>query len=86
MAERAIAFLRGGDYFGEMALFDGLRRSAGVRAKTAVTCLVFTRWDFLAELRHAPDVAVQLLIATMRRLRETTAELAAARGESAPLD
>ena len=82
----AVATLGRGDYFGEMALFEGQRRSAGVRAKTAVTCLVFTRWDFLAELRHTPEVTVQLLIATMRRLRETTAALAAARGDSRPLD
>ena len=46
----------------------------------------FTRWDFLAELRHTPEVTVQLLIATMRRLRETTADLATARGDSRPLD
>ena len=81
-----VATLGNGDYFGEMALFENQRRNASVRATTAVTCLVFTRWDFLAELRHAPEVAVQLLIATMRRLRETTAELAASHGENAALD
>ena len=82
--ETVVAALGSGDYFGELALFENERRSASVRAKTAVTCLVFTRWDFLAELRHTPDLAVQMLIATMRRLRATTGELAAARGEDGP--
>ncbi len=82
--ETVVASLGSGDYFGEMALFENERRNASVRARTAVTCLVFSRWDFLAELRHSPELAVQMLISTMRRLRATTSELAAARGESAP--
>ncbi len=66
--------LRPGDYFGEMALLDGERRSATVRAKTPVRCIVLTRWDFLAEVRSNPDLAVGLLETLSRRLR--TAEAA----------
>ena len=80
-----VAALGNGDYFGEMALFESRWRNATVRAKTAITCLVFVRWGVLAELLHQPEVTLQLLISTMRRLRETTAELAAARGQQTPL-
>ena len=50
-----VADLVPGTYFGELALFEDVPRNATVRAKTDVTCLVFRRWDFLAELRHGAD-------------------------------
>jgi CRP-like cAMP-binding protein len=72
-----VADLVPGTYFGELALFEDVPRNATVRAKTDVTCLVFRRWDFLAELRHEPTMALQMLGTTIRRLRETTEQLAA---------
>jgi CRP-like cAMP-binding protein len=33
-------------------------------------CLVLSRWDFLAELRSNPYIAVQMLPILSRRLRE----------------
>ena len=75
-----LADLVPGTYFGELALFEDVPRNATVRAKTDVTCLVFRRWDFLAELRHEPTMALQMLGTTIRRLRQTTDQLAAAQG------
>ena len=40
--------LGAGDFFGEMALFEGYPRSATVRALDDTECLVMTRWDFSA--------------------------------------
>ena len=76
-----VAELGPGTYFGDLALFEDVPRTATVSAKTATTCLAFTRWDFLAELRSEPTMALQMLTTTMRRLRETTEELAALKGE-----
>jgi len=45
-----LATLGKGDYFGEMAMLDGRPRVASVRAVETTTCLVMTRWDFLAEV------------------------------------
>jgi len=67
---RVISTLGAGDFFGEMALLDGYRRSASVRAVEDTKCLVLSRWDFLAELRTAPSIAVQMLPILSRRLRE----------------
>jgi CRP-like cAMP-binding protein len=50
-----------GDFFGEMALLTDALRSASVIARTPVTCLVLTRWDFLGILREDADMAVKIL-------------------------
>jgi CRP-like cAMP-binding protein len=65
-----------GDFFGEMALLDGYLRSATVRAVEDSECLVLSRWDFMAELRSSPYIAVQMLPVLSRRLRESEAQLA----------
>lgn len=56
-----LATLGKGGSFGEMAMLDGRPRVASVRATQPTTCLVMTRWDFLAEVRSNPDIAVELL-------------------------
>ena len=63
-----------GDFFGEMALLDGYLRSASVRALEDTECLVLSRWDFLAELRSTPSIAVQMLPILSRRLREVESQ------------
>jgi CRP/FNR family cyclic AMP-dependent transcriptional regulator len=64
------------DFFGEMALLDGYLRSASVRALEDTECLVLSRWDFMAELRSSPYIAVQMLPVLSRRLRDAEAKLA----------
>lgn len=58
-----------GDYFGDMALLDGHPRSATVRATATTTCLVMSRWDFMAEVRQNPDIALELLAEMSQRVR-----------------
>jgi len=59
-----------GQCFGEMALLDGMPRTATVRALEDTECLVLSRWDFVAELRTNPHIAVGMLPILSRRLRE----------------
>lgn len=63
--------------FGEMALLDGAPRAATVKALEDTTCLVLSRWDFVAELQTNPHMAVAMLPVLSRRLREVEARLAA---------
>ena len=63
--------------FGEMALLDGGARSATVNAILDTTCLVMSRWDFVAELQTNPHMAVAMLPILSRRLRDVEAKLAA---------
>ena len=65
-----------GDFFGEMALFEGFPRSATVRAVEDSECLAMTRWDFTAEMKNHPEIAVAMLPILVRRLREADARLA----------
>jgi CRP/FNR family cyclic AMP-dependent transcriptional regulator len=65
-----------GDFFGEMALFEGFPRSATVRAIEDSELLAMTRWDFMAEMKNHPEIAVSMLPVLVRRLREADAKLA----------
>jgi CRP/FNR family cyclic AMP-dependent transcriptional regulator len=59
-----------GDYFGEMALIDGARRSGTVTAETDIRCFVITQWHFRPFASEHPDVAWALLEAMVKRVRE----------------
>jgi CRP-like cAMP-binding protein len=65
-----------GDFFGEMALFEGFPRSATVRAVEDSELLAMTRWDFTAELKNRPQIALGMLPVLVRRLRDADQRLA----------
>ncbi|HXF52365.1 MAG TPA: cyclic nucleotide-binding domain-containing protein [Dehalococcoidia bacterium] len=62
--------LGAGEFFGEMALLDNHPRVATVRALEDTSCLALSRWDFVAELRANPDLAIEMLEAVSARLRQ----------------
>jgi CRP-like cAMP-binding protein len=47
-----------------------------VKALEDTECLVLSRWDFVAELRTSPHIAVEMLPILSRRLRSVEAKLA----------
>lgn len=71
-ADERVATCGPGEFFGEMALFEDYPRSATVRALEDTELLALTRWDFTAELKNHPEIAVSMLPLLVRRLRETT--------------
>jgi CRP/FNR family cyclic AMP-dependent transcriptional regulator len=60
-----------GDFFGEMALLDGQRRSANAIVAEDARLAVLSREHFLSFVRSSPDVALELLTALANRLRHT---------------
>jgi CRP/FNR family transcriptional regulator, cyclic AMP receptor protein len=60
-----------GDFFGEMALFDGQRRSADALVAEDARLAVLSRDHFLSLTRSNPDVALEMLTALANRLRRT---------------
>ena len=65
-----------GDIFGELAMFDEERRSATIEAVEDTSAIAILGGDMRRLLRDHPDIAVKLLAALGRRLRETNERLA----------
>lgn len=59
------------DFFGEMALLDGLPRSATITAVEESTVLVISRKDFLECIQTVPQVAAKMIVTLSLRLRRT---------------
>lgn len=70
-----LATLGPSDFFGEMALFEGFPRNATVRTVEDSELLAMTRWDFMAEMKNHPEIAVSMLPVLVRRLRNVEAQL-----------
>jgi uncharacterized membrane protein len=60
-----------GDFFGEMALLDGQRRSADAVIAEDARLAVLSREHFLSFVRSNPNVALEMLTALTNRLRQT---------------
>jgi CRP-like cAMP-binding protein len=64
-----------GDIFGELAMFDNERRSATVETLDKTEVIAILGGDMRLLLREHPDIAVKLVAALGRRLRETNERL-----------
>ena len=64
-----------GDIFGELAMFDAERRSATLETLDAMEAIAILGADMRRLLGLHPDIAVKLVIALGRRLRETNERL-----------
>ena len=80
IGEEALAILKPGDYFGEMALIDNFPRSAHAIANTDIEVLVLDKRDLDKILIMEKDLGYKLLWAFTRtlskRLRETNEKMA----------
>jgi CRP/FNR family transcriptional regulator, cyclic AMP receptor protein len=69
--EMTLTELGRGDFFGEMVLFDGQRRSADAIVAEDSRLAVLSREHFLSFVRSSPNVALEMLTALANRLRHT---------------
>jgi MFS transporter, NNP family, nitrate/nitrite transporter len=72
LADVAIALLKDGNFFGELALLDGDKRSAAATAASDTKLLEIGRQDFLGELNRSPHLLSLLLAGLSRRIRKAT--------------
>lgn len=63
------------DVFGEMALLDGLPRSATVKVIQKALLFYISRTDFCLFLSQSPEVAMNIIETISRRLRETNRKI-----------
>jgi CRP-like cAMP-binding protein len=80
IGEEALAVLKPGDYFGEMALIDNFPRSAHAIANTDLDVLAITKTDLDKVLIRDREMGYKLLWTFTRtlskRLRETNEKMA----------
>jgi len=60
-----------GDHFGELALLDGLPRSADAIALEKVECYTLQRSDFHSAIMKNPKIAIRVMEVLCERLRKT---------------
>jgi len=70
---RTIARMGSGEFFGEIAVIDGLPRTASVISHGPVRCLVLLRKEFFQVIDAAPQVGWKVLRTLATRLRERQA-------------
>jgi CRP/FNR family transcriptional regulator, cyclic AMP receptor protein len=67
-----LSIMEPGDTFGEIAVMDGLPRTAAATALDAATLIQIKRSDFLAVIEREPKLAIHLLQLLCTRLRWTS--------------
>ena len=72
--DKELAQKGAGESFGEMSLLDGYPRSTTVVALEETECVVMTRWDFTAELRTNPSIALAMLPELSKIIRRLEGE------------
>src|SRR3989339_618599 len=75
--EVILTILSESDFFGEMAILDGLTRSATVTAIEESELFLIQRNDFLNLLREFPEISISLLQELTKRLRAADAKIKA---------
>ena len=69
--EITLAELAGGDFFGEMTIIDGKRRSADATVISDARFAILSRENFLTFIHSNPIVTLEMLSAVFKRLRRT---------------
>jgi len=75
MADRVLAVLGSGEFFGEMAILSGRPRSATAVTRSAARVLVIDGATFEAMLRARPEIALRLVRTLAARLASTNHQL-----------
>ncbi len=70
--EISVTIYSSGGVIGELAILDGLPRSAGAVAMEPTRTLILHRDDFLHHARHYPEMALNIMAELSAKLRYTT--------------
>jgi CRP/FNR family transcriptional regulator, cyclic AMP receptor protein len=70
-----LSVVRTGEVFGEIALLDGMDRTADATAMTDCSLLIVGRRSFLPLLKNRPDLCIELLVVLCARMRATNEQV-----------
>lgn len=73
--ELTIQLFEEGEVIGEIALIDGLPRSAGAATLTETQLIFIPRQSFLTLLDHSPQLQRQIILSLCERLRQTNEQV-----------
>lgn len=73
--ERELDILERFDFFGELSLLDDAPRTASIIAIDEVKCLALLKLDFLEELSHEPEMAIEMLKEMANRFRQIMSKM-----------
>ncbi|MEI7481043.1 MAG: Crp/Fnr family transcriptional regulator [Elusimicrobiota bacterium] len=73
--KKTFAFLKKGDFFGEMSLLGGKVRSASARAVEESELIVISKKNFKELIRQSPDFTLKLLYTLANRLNKSDKEI-----------
>lgn len=73
--EVILNFQEAGEYFGELALLDKVKRSASVMTMEPCQFMVITRADFMRCIAMHPDISLRMMTDLTARLRDLTDEV-----------
>jgi len=69
-SEKVLSVFKNGDFFGEMALFDGKPRSAGAKTSCDTELWEISKSDFVQIIRESPVTALKLVTSLVKHLSE----------------
>ncbi|MEI6846034.1 MAG: Crp/Fnr family transcriptional regulator [Candidatus Firestonebacteria bacterium] len=72
---KTLAYLKEGDFFGEMAMLDEQKRSASASVMEESIVLILNRSDFQREILNKPFIAIRLMQALSFRLRSADKQI-----------
>ncbi|MFC1516762.1 Crp/Fnr family transcriptional regulator [Thermodesulfobacteriota bacterium] len=73
--EIILNILKSGDFFGEMAVFDNMPRSATIVAEEDCECLIISRENIKDLIKRNPQIAFKLLSDMSKRVREADEQI-----------
>ena len=73
--EKEIAVLKNGDFFGELSILDGEKRSADITTDTECVLFKISKNDFTMILENYNQISGSMIKVLSQRLRDTTKKL-----------
>lgn len=72
---KTLAYLKEGDFFGEMAMLDEEKRSASACVMEDSLVLILNRSDFQREILNYPEIALKLMKTLSERIRSANKQI-----------